>query len=121
MADLGTIGKLVDSDIISDGYRIPIAFYTYSSDVMKPHTASNWGKISGTVYYSTTPVQYGKLLLIYEPIMVVVATTMTDDTGYFEFNDIHIGGSARTYSVVAFRDTQNARVFSGIQAYDPYL
>ena len=120
MADHGSIGKVMNVEKPLMRY-IPVAFYAASPDIPRPHIANNYGRISGVVVYSSTPVQYTSVWLLYDPTGERVATTKTDETGAFLFKDIHIGGASKTYTVVAFRETQNARVFTGVQAYNPYI
>ena len=86
----------------------------------KPHIQPAYGTISGAVVYSTTPVAYSPVVLIYEPTNKIVSTALTDASGLFSFPNILLGGSTYTYRVVAYRDTQNARVYSGVQSINPY-
>ena len=116
MADLGnkilhTGGAVVFSSPIS---------YVGGTLGRNPITQPTYGEISGALVYSTTPVAYSKVSLTYEPTNKVVGVVYTDVNGLFEFSNVFIGGSTYTYRVTAYRDTQNARVYSGVQAVNPY-
>lgn len=121
MADLGNIANNISYTFPNESSRVPVAWYVLSADTPKPHILSNWGRVSGAAVYSTTPVQYATVWLMYNPTGAFITRTKTDGSGLFVFKGLYIGGSTKTYTAVAFKEGQNARVFTDLQAYDPYI
>ena len=113
MANLGNVSKSTKTYL----YTIPL--YAGAPDV-RPATLLGYGKIEGVCVFGANPVPNTRVYCIYEPNLAVVGQTITDATGAFSFPNLYIGGSTRTYTIIAKKSGQNDRIFSGVQAYDPY-
>ena len=117
---IATSHGIVPGMDVQSSNRISVPSYV-SHLVGRTHVEKTWGAISGSAVFDETPVPYALIVCQYDRNNIVVARVRAGATGAFVIPGLYVGNASDSYTVTAYKDGENARVYSGVRPADPYI